>query len=173
MPGSTTISNCQSLGKDARLYYSTSGSCAVPVYVEHVGIIGDLNVGDTDDENQVQRRGGASLGIKTYNPGDSDVSITGTQIVDGNYEGFLYINGARKGGNPLDFLVLSGPISEVNTVGYRGKWYNFDRSLSFPAEGEMEQSFSLKPAACSDCAVRPVKVLVANTAADWDPVISS
>lgn len=161
------------MGKDARLYYSTSGSCAAPVYVEHVGIINDLSVADTDDENQVQRRGSAGGGIKKYNPGDSEVNITGTQIVDGNYEGFLYINGARKGGNPLDFLVLSGPLSEVNAVGFRGKWYNFDRSLSFPAEGEQEQTFSLKPAACSNCDVRAVKVLVSGTAADWDPVISS
>lgn len=167
MPASTTITECQNDGSDMRLYYDISGTCATPVLVEHVGIIGDLNVPDTDDENQVNRRGDSGT-IKKYNPGDTDVSITGTQIVAGNYEGFLAITKAKKGGSPGIFLVLTGPVSEVNAIGYFGKWYNFDRSISGPAEGEQEASFNLKPAACSDCEVRAVKVAVADTAADWD-----
>jgi hypothetical protein len=167
MPASTTITECQNDGSDMRLYYDISGTCETPVLVEHVGIIGDMNIGDVDDENQVNRRGSAA-GIKTYNPGDSEVSVTGQQIVDGNYEGFLAITKAKKGGSAGAFLALTGPISEVNAVGYFGKWFNFDRSISGPAEDEMEASFNLKPAACSDCLVRSVKVAVAGTAADWD-----
>lgn len=172
MPISTTITECTNDGSNMRLYYNISGDCATPVYVEHVGIVGDLQITDTSDENQLMRRG--SLGtIKTFNPGDEDVSVSGTQIVDGNYQGFLVINSARKGNSAVDFLILTGPLTEVNSVGYRGKWWNFERSISAPAEGEQEASFNLKPAACSDCAVRAVKIAVANTAADWDTSVFS
>lgn len=172
MPLATTITECQNDGRDAKIYYSLSGDCANPVYTLHVGIIGDLNIGDTSDENQVNRRD-SNTGIKSYNPGDADVNITGTQIVDGNYQGFAVLTRAKKGGTPVYLLILSGPVTEVNAIGYRGKWWNFDRSISMPSEGEQEASFSLKPAACSDCPVRAVKVAVSGTAADWDQSIVS
>ena len=74
MPISTTITECTNDGSNMRLYYNISGDCATPVYVEHVGIVGDLQITDTSDENQLMRRG--SLGtIKTFNPGDEDVSV--------------------------------------------------------------------------------------------------
>ncbi len=167
---STVITECQNDGRDARLYYNLA-TCENPVFNLHVGIINDLNLADTSDENQVNRRDGAT--IKTYNPGDQDINVTGTQIVDGNYQGYAVIVRAKKGGKPADLLILSGPITEINAIGYRGKFWNFDRTIAMPSEGEQEQSFSLKPAACSDCPVRPVKVAVEGIAADWDQSIVS
>lgn len=167
MPASTTLAECQNDGSDMRVYYDISGTCDTPVLVEHIGVIGDLNINDVDDENQVQRRG-AQGGIKTYNPGDTELAVTGQQIVDGNYEGFLAITKAKKGGVPGLFLILTGQVSEVNAIGYWGKWFNFDRSLSGPAEGEQEGAFNLKPAACSDCLVRAVKITTASQVDDWD-----
>lgn len=164
----TQITECQRQGDEMRLYYSLSGDCDTPVYVEHVGIIGDLTLSDVADENQVQRRG-ASGGTKTYNPGDKEVSITGTQIVAGDYDGYNVIRSAGRGGSPVDFLILTGPLSDTNSVGYRGKFYNFDNTINGPAEGEMDGAVNLKPAACSDCPVREVKVVSPGTAADWDP----
>jgi hypothetical protein len=169
----TTITSCQNDGDQMRLYYNLSGNCAAPVWVEHVGIVGDLNLGDTDDENQVQRRGAGKL--KTYNPGDTEVAITGTQIVQGNYQGFQVINSAKKGGSPRHLMVLTAPISNVNAIGYSGNWFNFERSISGPAEGEQEASFNLKPAACQStaCEVKAVKVLTAGTPSDWDQTVIS
>lgn len=163
----TTPQDCENAGKDVSLYYNV-GTCAVAIWVEHLGIVGDLNLGETDDENELSRRRSSS-DIKEYLPGMTDVSVSGQQITDGNYEGNAFLNSMRKGGSPRDVLVLTDDISTVNAYGYRGKWYNFDRSISGPAQGEQEQTFSLKPAACTDCAVRPVKVTVADTIGDYDP----
>lgn len=169
----TEITECQNEGEDMSLYYNLSGDCDTPVWVQHVGIIGDLNLGDTDDENQVNRRGGNAL--KKYKPGKTDVNPTGTQIVQANYQGYQVIVSAKKGGSPRHMMILTNTIDTVNAVGYSGLWYNFDRSISGPAEGEQEASFSLKPAACvSDaCEVKAVKVLSASTASDWDQTVIS
>ena len=171
----TEITECQNDGDKMKLYYSLSGDCDSPVWVEHVGIINDLNLADTDDEQQVNRRGSVNS-IKKYNPGDTDLAVTGTQIVQGNYQGFQVLNSAKKGGAPRHLMILSGALSDVNSIGYAGHWYNLDRSISGPAEGEQEGSFNLRPAACvvEECEVKAVKVLVSGTAADWDQsVISS
>lgn len=167
MPLSAVPVDCQNAGRDMILYYNV-GDCATPIWVEHLGVIGDMNLGDVDDEEQLSRRRSTSR-IKEYLPGDTDISITGQQITDGNYEGNAFLNSMRRGGEPGDVLVLTEPISSVNAYGVRGKMWNFDRSISGPASGEQEQQFSLKPAACSDCAVRYVHVEVAETAADFDP----
>lgn len=167
------ITQCQYNGSDARLYYNLSGDCNNPVWVEHVGIVGDLTLTDTDDQQQVVRRGGGS--IKTYNPGDTEISIAGTQVPQVNYQGFQAITSAKKGGSPRHFMFLTGPIATVNSFGYSGQFYNFERSVSAPGEGEMEQSFELRPAACvlDECEVKAVKVLSGGTASDWNQAVIS
>lgn len=169
----TEIVQCQYDGSNAKLYYNLSGDCDAPVWVEHVGITGDLNLADTDDQQQVNRRTGVR--VKAYNPGDTEIAITGTQIPQANYQGFQVINAAKRGGSPRHFMFLSGPISSVNSFGYSGMFYNFDRTVSAPAEGEMEQSFELKPAACvaTECEIQAIKVLSAGTAADWNQTVIS
>lgn len=167
MPLSRDILNCQNKGKDMILYYNVN-TCEAPVFVEHEGVIGDLNLGMTDDEEELTRRSSTS-NMKEYLPGKTDISVTGTQITDGNYEGNAALNSAIADGDPIDVLVLTNDIDTVYSYGVRGKMYNFDRSINGPATGEMEQSFNLKPAACADCPVRYVKVAEAGTAADWDP----
>ena len=164
----TEITECQNDGDKARIYYSLSGDCASPVWVEHVGIVNDLTLTDTDDQTQINRRTGNNL--KKYNPGDTEISIAGTQIPQGNYQGFQVINSAKRGGDPRHLMFLTGPVTDVNSFGYAGHFYNFERSVNAPAEGEMEASFELKPAACvaADCEVKAVKVLSAGTAADWN-----
>ena len=166
MPISTTPVDCVNPGKDMTLYYNT-GSCAVPVWVEHLGVVGDLQLEDTDDEEEVSRRRSA-YNIKEFSPGMQTVSISGQQITDFNYQGNRYINASKKGGSPQDFLILTSPLTVVNAYGYRGKFYNFVRSVSGPMQGEQEQTFNLKPAACADCHVRAVLVSVSGTAADFD-----
>ena len=170
----TEITSCQNDGDQMKLYYNLSGDCAAPVWVEHVGIINDLNLNDTDDQQQVNRRGSINS-IKEYNPGDTELEVSGTQIVQGNYQGFQVINSAKKGGVARHFMILTGPISEVNSIGYAGLFYNFERSISGPGDGEQEASFLLKPAACAsdDCKVKAVKVLSAGTAADWNQAVIS
>lgn len=167
MPLSESIASCQNPGSDMIAYYNV-GTCAVPVWSEHEGIVGDLNLGMVDDEEELTRRTSTS-NFKEYTPGKTDVSFTGQQIPDGNYEGNAAFNSAIKDGTPLDILVLTDDLSVVNSYGIRGKMYNFDRSISGPATGEQEQTFSFKPAACSDCPVRYVQVAIAGTAADFDP----
>lgn len=167
MPLSNTIERCQILGTDFVAYYNR-GTCAVPIWSEHQGIIGDLNLGIVDDENESTRRNAAS-DFKEYNPGKTDISFTGQQIPDGNYIGQAAFNSALKGGQPIDLLLLTDDVDTQYAYGVRGEFYNFDRSLSAPAEGDMEQSFNMKPAACSDCPVRYVRVDPAGTVGDWDP----
>ncbi len=167
MPLTTTPSDCQNAGKDMVLYYNV-GDCADPVWIEHLGIVGDMNLGDTTDKEELQRRRSDS-DIKEYLPGQSDISVTGTQLTDGNYEGNAVLNSARKNGEPIDVLVLTAPISEVGAYGVRGKFYNFDHSISGPNQGEQNQNFDLSPAACGDCPVRYVKVNVSDAIVDYNP----
>jgi hypothetical protein len=167
---STAIANCQNPGINALIYYNVASTdaCDTPIFVEHEGIVGDLNIGMVDDEEELTRRSSTTF-FKEYSPGKTEANVTGQQVPDGNYEGNVVLNGAIRGGDPVDLLILNDDIDTQYAYGLRGKFYNFDRSLSAPATGEQEQTFSLKPAACSDCPVRYVKVAVAGTAADWDP----
>jgi len=169
MPLSATIAECQNKGKDMALYYNT-GSCSVPVWVEHIGVIGDLTLAEADEEEELQRRR-STTNVKVYIPGLTDVGITGTQITDGNYEGNVFLNSMRTGGDPRDVLLLTDDIATVGAYGWRGKMYNFDRGISGPYQGEQEQNFNLKPAGCSDCDVRAVKVAVASAVANYDATL--
>ena len=163
-----TLDACELPGSNMTIYYDTANDCDTPVWVEHVGIDGDLTINDEDDQNRVARRGTAH-GIKEYSSGDTELEIEGQQVPDFSYEGFQRIIYARKGGPAQHFLILSDKITVVGAFGYRGKWKNFRRNHSGPNEGQQEYSFLLKPAACSDCNVRPVQIAVASTPADYDP----
>lgn len=166
MPISATIEGCEHPGSLMTLYYDTAADCVTPVWVEHLGIVGDMTLNDEDEKNEVERR---SLGIKEYSSGDTDISIEGEQIPDANYQGNVWINAARRGGDARQFLILNNRITAVNAAGYRGMFKNFVRNISGPRTGEQKQTFNLAPAACGTCPVRAVKVAVASTAADYDP----
>ena len=62
-------------------------------------------------------------------------------------------------------------MTEVGNVGFKGKFRNFDRSITGPETGAPKQNFKLKPAACvkSGCKITPVKVATAGTVASYDP----
>lgn len=167
MPLSKKVTNCQNPGTDMSVYWN-AGTANSPIWVLHTGIIGDLNLGLTDDENESTRRD-SSTNFKEFSPGKTDCSITGNQIPDGNFEGLNAFNSAIKGGDPIDLLVLTGPITEQYAYGVRGEFYNFDRSLSGPATGDMEQAFNMRPAACPTVPVRYVQITAPNTVAtkDW------
>jgi hypothetical protein len=77
----------------------------------------------------------------------------------------------RSNGSPGDIAALSGRITDVGSMGWRGAFRNFDRTMSGPEEGAAVQTFRLKPAACQtdDCKVRPVMIAVADTIADYNP----
>jgi hypothetical protein len=163
---SATITNCQNDGSNFALYWN-GGTAGTPIWLFHDGIIGDVNLGMVDDENESNRR--TSTNIKEYNPGKTDISITGQQIPDGNYIGNAAFNSAIKDGNPVDLLALTDDVDIQYAYGVRGEFYNFDRSISAPSSGDQEQSFNFKPAACPTTAVRYVRVDPAGTVGDWDP----
>lgn len=163
---STSLASCQNDGSDFTLYWN-AGTAGSPIWVEHEGIIGDLNLGLVYDENESNRRSSTS-DFKEYNPGKIDCSITGNQIPDGNYEGLAAFNSAIKNGDPIDLLALTGPINQEYAYGVRGEFYNFDLSINAPGTGDQEQAFNLKPAACPTTAVRYVQIVSGNvTTKDW------
>ena len=164
---STELLNCDKRGAEFTLYYNT-GSCDTPVWVKHLGITGDLTINDTDDEEELAIRDPDQY-IKFYVSGKADVSITGEQAVDPEYEGYSFLNAMRGSGDPGDVLILTGDLSEVGSVGWRGHWRNFDRTLNGPNTGAATQAFSLKPAACVECPVRPVLVDTEGSIEDYDP----
>ncbi len=166
MPLSTTLANCQNPGSDMTIYWN-AGTGGSPIWVEHLGIVGDLNLSIVDDEDESNRRTSTS-NFKEFSPGKTDLSITGVQIPDGNYEGNAAFNSAIKDGDPIDLLVLTGPIDEEYAYGVRGDFYNFDRSISGPATGQQEQSFNFKPALCPVTEVGYVQIVSAAVATkDW------
>jgi len=160
---------CDLRGMEAGLYYNT-GDDTTEVWVEHVGVIGDLTVTETEDENELTTRN-RNRKVKEYTEGEVEVMIGGTQVVDSAYQGWQVLYSMRKGGEPYDMMFLTQAISEVGAVGWRGKMRNFDRTFNAPATGTQTKNFSLKPAACTDVSVREVKIALANTVVDFDPTI--
>jgi len=169
MPQSTDLTLCDKKGLDFSLYYNT-GTCDTPTWVFHKGVTGDLNLGETEDPQERSVRDPAQL-VKQYVGSKIDVEISGEQVVDQLYEGCAFLNSLRSNGVAGDVACLTGRITDVGSMGWRGKFRNFDRSLSGPEEGAAVQTFMLKPSACvsDECKVRPVMIASANTIADYDP----
>ena len=161
-----TPTKCDRRGKEGALYFNT-GDDASQVWVEHLGILGDLTLGEVEDDEEFPTRESDRY-VKEYIEGDTDINITGEQLIDEEYEGFLILNTARPGGSPIDVMVLSNSIDVDGTLGWRGMMRNKDRTWNFPETGGMRQAFSLRPAACSAVRVRPVKIST-SAPADWDP----
>lgn len=162
-----TPENCDLRGMDAVLYYNT-GNDETQVWVEHIGITGDLTCTETEDENELTTRN-RNRNVKEYTEGDTDINITGTQVMDPEYHAWQVLYSMRTDGAAQDVMFLTQPLSEVGAVGWRGMMRNFDRTFNAPATGSQTQNFSLKPAACTTVPVRPVKVSVADTAEDYTP----
>lgn len=163
---SATPTKCSRRGRELTLYFNT-GTVGAPVWVEHLAIIGDLTISEVEDDEELETRSTTKL-IKEYIEGNIDVNITGEQTVDEEYEGYLFLYSMRAGGSARDVMVITGPIDTDGVVGWRGKMFNKDRSITGGATGGMNATFSLRPAACTDTPVRPVK-LASSTASDWDP----
>lgn len=164
---SANPTKCDRRGKELSLYFNT-GTSTTPVWVFHQGMIGDLNLGETEDEEQLETRSVTRL-VKEYIEGDIDINITGQQLVDEDYEGYLFLYSMRAGGDARDVMVLTGAIDTAGVVGWRGMMRNKDRSITGAATGGMTATVSLRPAACTETPVRPVKIAAESTVGDWDP----
>lgn len=174
----TELTSCDRQGLEYSLYYDTAddpsiaggSSCTTPTWVIHKGIVGDVTVDETDDEEELNVRDPAQV-YKQYVESKSTLSISGEQVVDPLYEGFIYLNAARPKSYARNFLILSGYLTEVGNVGFKGKFRNFDRSHSAPESGPPKQNWKLLPAACvkAGCIITPVKVSVSGTVASYNP----
>lgn len=170
MPQSANLTLCDKKGSEFSLYLNLGNDCSSEVWSYHKGVRGDLSINETEDEEELSVRDPAQI-VKQYVESKIDVEIAGEQVVDQLYEGCAFINSARSNGNPIDVCVLSGYIGDVGSVGWRGKFRNFDRSMTGPESGAPSQQFRLKPAACQidACKVRPVEVAVADAIANYSP----
>lgn len=171
MPQSANLTQCDKQGHEVSLYLST-GTCDTPVWIFHKGVVGDLNLSETENENELSNRDPAQI-VRQYTEDKIDLEISGEQVVDQDYEGCAFINSMRSKGEARDVCILSGYMSEVGNFGWRGHFRNFDRSVSGPESGAARQTFRLKPAACvlEACKVRPVKVDSADAVADYSPEV--
>lgn len=166
-PPTATPQACDQRGDEGRLYYNTA-TPDTPTWVEHIGLVGDLNVSDIEDESELTQRA-PDEEMKTYVGDKSDLAISGQQVSDPNYEGYVYMNLSRGNGDPVDWCYLTDEMSVVGSIGWRGMMRNKDRSINNPASGAQTQNFNLRPAACNDYKVRPVRVDVADAIVDYDP----
>ena len=170
MAQTANLTLCDKKGLEFSLYLNMGGDCTTPVWSFHKGVTGDLAINETEDETERSVRDPAQI-IKQYVEDKIDVEISGEQVVDQLYEGCAFLNSMRSGGSPGDVAALSGYIGDVGSVGWRGFFRNFDRSMTGPEQGAASQVFRLKPAACvtDACKVRPVEVATADAIADYDP----
>lgn len=170
MPQSADLTLCDKKGSEFSLYLNLGNDCSTPVWTFHKGVTGDLAINETEDEEELSVRDPAQV-VKQYVESKIDVEIAGEQVVDQLYEGCAFVNSARSNGSAIDVAVLSGYITDVGSVGWRGKFRNFDRSMTGPESGAPSQQFRLKPAACqiAACKVRPVEIAVASAIADYNP----
>lgn len=164
-----TPTNCDVRGMEMTLYYNT-GDDETPVWVEHLGITGDLTMNEVEDDEELTSRN-RDRNVKEYITGETDLNIVGTQIMDPDYQGWQYLYSARTHGSPIDVMVLTSPMDTIGSVGWRGMMLNKDRTFNGPQTGAQTQNFSLRPAACSAVPVRPVKVTDVDVVGDYDPTI--
>lgn len=163
----TTPEQCDKRGQDLLLYYNV-GTKATPIWVEHLGIVGDLTLNEAEELNSRSVRS-STREVNEYTEGEIELSISGTQITDTAYEGYVFLQSMRRGGSARDVMILTGTIDTVGSQGWRGKMRNSDRGVSGPESGAMTTNFNLQPAACSDTPVGPVQINVAGTVSDFDP----
>jgi len=178
MPTQTDLILCDQKGTEMSLYYDTAddpsisggSSCTSPVWVFNKAVTGDMNIGETEDEEEQSSRDPAQL-YKQYGESKPDLEVTGELLVDPGYDGYRYMNAMRAGSYGRNCLVLTSYISNVGAVGFKGKFRNFDRSISGPASGQSRQQFKLKPASCvkAGCVITPVNVAVADAVASYSP----
>lgn len=171
----TDLINCDQKGTEMSLYYDTSdiagaSTCATPVWVFNKAVTGDMEMNDTEDKEEQSSRDPSRL-YKEYAESKPDLEITGEMMVDRGYDGFNYVNAARSGSFSRNFLILSSYITNVGAIGFKGKFRNFDRSISGPEQGSLRQKFTLAPGSCvlDACRVQPVEVAVANAVVVYDP----
>jgi hypothetical protein len=172
----TTLTDCDRSGSEAMIYYNSVDTgdpaydCDTPVWVPHTGIKGDIELSETESEQEQSLRDPDQL-VRQYTEDKIDLEISGEQVDSIQYDGCITFNAMRARAGSRDIMILSGAITEVNVSGWRGRFRNFDRSKSFPNSGSATQKFKLKPAACIDvgCKVRPVLVSAANVITDYDP----
>lgn len=178
MPGLTDLTQCDKMGIEVSLYYDTAddpataggSTCSTPTWVFHKGITGDISINETEDEEELTSRDPA-LRYKQYTESKGDLEVSGEQALDMLYEGFIYLNSMRGGSYARNMLVLTGYLTELNNIGFKGKWRNFDRSITGPETGPSKQQFKLKPAACvrPGCYITPVKTAAAGTTTNYVP----
>lgn len=178
MPMLTDLTQCDKKGTEVSIYYDTAddpavaggSACATPTWVFNKAVTGDVTITETEDEEELSSRDPA-LRYKQYTESKADLEVGGELMVDPLYEGFIFINAMRSGSYARNMLVLTGYLTELNNIGFRGKWRNFDRTISGPETGAQKQTFKLKPAACvkTGCYITPVKTAAAGTTAVYDP----
>jgi hypothetical protein len=172
MAQTANLTLCDKKGSEVSLYCNFGNDCSAPVWSYHKGVSGDLNLGETEDEEELSVRDPAQL-VKQYIESKIDVEISGEQVVDQDYEGCAFLNSARSGGTAIDVAFLTGYITEVGNIGWRGRFRNMDRSITGPESGPPKQTFRLKPSACvtDACKVRPVKVATADEIDNYTPEV--
>lgn len=174
----TDLVNCEANGNEMSLYYDTAddpsisggSSCTTPTWVFNKAVTGDMNIGDTESEEEKTSRD-PTVKYKQYLESQPDLEVSGELIVDSQYDGFNYLNSMRAESYARNILAMTQRITTIGAFGFKGKMRNFDRSLSGPQSGSLSQTFKLKPAACvkAGCVIIPVKVAVSGTAATYDP----
>lgn len=172
MPDTTAnLSMCNRKGREMALYYDTANAadCATPVWVFNKAVVGDLDVNDTADKEENSSRDPA-VKYKQYSQSQPDLEITGEMFIDPLYEGYSYLSSMKVTGSPKNILVLTFGIAVVGSVGYKGKFNNYDGSMKGPESGPGRTTFSLAPASCvnSGCNITTVEVAVANAIATYD-----
>ena len=169
MTATATPQNCDVRGMEMTLYFNL-GDDETPVWTEHIGLTGDMSMGETEDDEELNTRN-RNRSVKEYVEGETDLNITGEQVSDPQYIGWQILYSARTHGDPVDLLVLTNPLDVVGAVGWRGMFRNKDRTTNGPATGAQTQQFSLRPAACAAVPVRPVKVTAEEVVEDYDPTV--
>jgi hypothetical protein len=159
--------NCDVRGMDMTLYINL-GDEDTPVWSEHIGLTGDMTIDETEDENELSTRNRNRM-TKQYTEGDTDLNITGEQVLDPLYIMWQMLYSARTHGQPIDVMVLNQPMDVVGASGWRGMVRNMNRTWNGPATGSQSQQFSLRPAACTLTPMRPVRVVAEDTVEDYDP----
>ncbi len=168
---SADLTMCNRKGREMALYYDTANAptCATPVWVFNKAVTGDLDVNDTADKEENSSRDPA-IKYKQYSQSQPDLEITGEMFIDPLYEGYSYLSSMKVTGSPKNILVLTFGINVVGSVGYKGKFNNYDGSMKGPESGPGRTTFSLAPASCvmSGCNIQTVEVLVAAAIANYD-----
>jgi len=129
-------------GYQCATYVRTSGSHGTPTWTE-VLLINDMAVDDPKEKLEADSR--SANGMRKYEPGRTDLTVTGQIRKDASDTAYAAIASAFAGRTELDVMILDGKKDANGSIGYRLGMKVFKFSEDQAAGKVLYKDFEMAP----------------------------